>query len=98
MKYAEEVGLGNYQHEYMANNLDVIMRGMKQFVASNYPSTYNSVYARGGGDASYYALCLAGLESTQFYTKFLATKNLTDNQMAKLRNDFATTEKPNCYE
>lgn len=99
MKYIEEVGVQGAQHEYMANHLETMVTGMKQFVSKEYPQTYQQIYINGGGDAAFYALCLAGLEGTNFYQKYLLDKNMVGLQMAELRNNFLNAnEKPNCYE
>ena len=98
MKYMEEPGinLGMAQHEFMANNMDILMNGMKQFVAKHYPDTYKSVYLGGKGDEAFYSLCLSGLEDTKFYIKYVADRKITPNQFNAYRNQFATHESETC--
>jgi hypothetical protein len=68
-------------HDWMVNNLDLMVASLKEFVNTNYTTTSNTI----GNDMNpYITLCLLGLEESPFFKDEMIKRNITDAMRGSL--------------
>lgn len=79
-------------HEFMANNIELMALGLRNYVQINHPNTYAQI---GDDMENYRSLALMGLEETKYWDTEVKNKNKEQEYVAKAQS-FITSELFNC--
>ncbi|TLM92482.1 hypothetical protein [Hymenobacter jeollabukensis] len=77
-------------HNFMANHIQIMADGLREFVQNNYPQTYAQI---GNNPEAYKALAFMGLEGSREWTAMSA---VDQQRYRNFMNDFVTVERHDC--